>query len=276
MHRKDVYRYGNYIEYEYKFVGRYGAKGEKRAPRRKVTPEQMKKQNQRNRERTCLRLMRANFFPDDLWVTLKFPKGTRKSIDEVKKIRRDFFEALRRNYKKRKQELKFIYRIEIGERGGIHFHFVVNRLEGGGPGADELIRALWLKYGTVHFAPMYEEGGFKALAEYLVKPVPDDVITGQLTLFGEEEEAKIFCRYGRSRNLLVPEPEEHVYTRRTVRKLVEEGPKPTPGYYIDRDSVVSGVNPYTGMSYLRYVEIRLDPLTRKQIREMERERRGSG
>ena len=275
MHRKQVYKYSNYIEYSYSYAGRYGAKGEKRAPRRKVTPEQMKKQNQRNRERECLRIMRANFFPEDLWVTLKFPKGTRLSVKEVKKIRKDFFESLRRNYKKRKQKLKFMYRIEIGERGGVHFHFIVNRIEGDGPGTDILIRKLWKKYGTVHFTPAYEDGGFKALAEYLVKPLPD-VMTGQLTLFGDEEEAKIYKSYGRSRNLIVPEPEEHVYTRRTVRRLVEEGPQPTPGYYIDRDSIVSGVNPYTGMSYLRYVEIRLDPLTREQIRKMEKEKRGGG
>ena len=52
-HRHDVYRYGpgeKYIEHEIKCAGRYGAKGEKRAQKKKATPEQIKKQNQWNRE----------------------------------------------------------------------------------------------------------------------------------------------------------------------------------------------------------------------------------
>ena len=50
-HRHDVYRYGKYIEHEIKYNGRYGAKGEKRAPRKKATPEQIQKQNQYNKEK---------------------------------------------------------------------------------------------------------------------------------------------------------------------------------------------------------------------------------
>ena len=50
-HRKMVYRYGpggdKYTEYEFKFVGRFGAKGEKRGPRKRATPEQIRKQNHR-------------------------------------------------------------------------------------------------------------------------------------------------------------------------------------------------------------------------------------
>lgn len=33
-----------------------------------------------------------------------------------------------------------------------------------------------------------------------------------------------------------------------------EGPKATPGYYIEKDSVVQGVNEVTGMSFLYYTE----------------------
>lgn len=260
-HRHDVYSYGNYIEHEYKYKGKYGRKGEKRAPRRKATPEQMKKQNQRNREKFCLRLMRANFFPDDLWVTLKFEKGTRLTPSELKKIRKAFFDELRRIYKNYGQALKYMYRIEIGERGGIHFHFLVNRMTKG-EGTDVIIRRLWKKYGKgVDFQPTYEQGGFKDLAAYLVKPINEE-ISGQLTLFGDEEEVKIFSQYNRSRNLIVPEPETHEYRRRTVEKLVKDGPKPTEGYYIDQDSIVTGVNPYTGMSYYYYTEIRLKPVGR--------------
>ena len=46
------------------------------------------------------------------------------------------------------------------------------------------------------------------------------------------------------------------------RKIIKNGPEPTPGYYIDPESVVCGVNKYTGLSYLRYTEIRIKPLER--------------
>ena len=83
-------------------------------------------------------------------------------------------------------------------------------------------------------------------------------LTGQLTLFGNEEERKLLSRYGCSRNLKMPEKETHEYRRRTVRKLLEHGPTPTEGYYIDQDSIRCGVNPYTGKTYFYYTEIKMD------------------
>ena len=90
--------------------------------------------------------------------------------------------------------------------------------------------------------PMKREGS----GAYLVKPPLD----------GTDADGKI-KQYHPSRNLVRPQPEKKKYHRWTVRKLIEEGPKPTPGFYIVPDSVVSGVNPYTGMSYLHYEEERL-------------------
>lgn len=257
-HRHDVYKYGRFIEHEFKFVGKFGAKGEQRAEKKKATPEQVEKQNQYNREKKVLRKMRYNFEPGDLWITLKLPKGERLPADEILKIRDKFFRNLRNVYKKRERVLKYMYRIEIGERGGIHIHVLVNRLNGT-PGAAEVISQIWnrLTGGHVNYTPVYEEGHFKDLASYLVKE-PTEEITGQLTLFGTEEEKKIFLKYGCSRNLEMPEKKTHKYKRRTVRKLIENGPKPQPGYYIDRDSIRHGVNKYTGMSYYYYTEIRLE------------------
>lgn len=256
-HRYDVYKYGKYIEHEYKCAGRYGAKGEKRAARKKATPEQMKKQNQWNKEKRVLRKIRANFKAGDLWVTLKFSRGTRKSIEEMLDTRDKLFKKLRMVYQKRGKPLKYMYRIEIGERGGIHIHLLVNRLEGN-PGTADVVQDVWKKLtgGHTHYTPIYEEGGYKDLADYLVKPVKEE-ISGQMTLWGGEEEKKILSKYGCSRNLEEPEKETHKYKRRTIRKLVENGPKPTPGYYIDQDSIRYGTNPYTGMTYYYYTEIAL-------------------
>ena len=81
MYNRERWIFLNSIETECKYAGKYGAKGEKRAKRKKPTPEQVAKQNQINKENRIRRLIKANFYPSDLWVTLKYPKGTRKPFE---------------------------------------------------------------------------------------------------------------------------------------------------------------------------------------------------
>lgn len=243
MYRKYTYRFANSNEYEYAYMGRYGAAGEKRAPKAKVTPEQVAKQNQKNKENRIRRVIKANFYPGDLWTTLKYPKGTRKDLKEVKKDLNRFLGKMRYRYKKADKPLKFIYRIEIGKRGGLHVHFLVNRIEG----TDVMISKCWPWYA--HFTPIYEEGGYSQLASYIAKPPPEEQ--------KENEDAADTCHYSTSRNLIRPKPECKIYTRRTVRKIIENGPQPsTDEYYIEQDSIEIGENAFTGMSYIRYTERR--------------------
>ena len=58
-YKKYTFRYS--IEHEIRFKGDYGGKGEKRAPRIKATPEQIAKQNQKNREIRVRRKIKENF-----------------------------------------------------------------------------------------------------------------------------------------------------------------------------------------------------------------------
>lgn len=261
---KDKWTFTNSTEYEYKFAGKYGAKGEKRAKRKKATPEQIRKQNQYNKEKRMRRLIKANFIPDDLWITLKYPEGTRKPTEEVKEDLKKFLSQMRGIYKRVKIPLKFIYRMEIGKRGGIHIHILINRTRGEPP-TDTMVSDLW-DHGSVNFESIYEFGGYKKLANYIVK-APDEEAAEQLSLFGAEEK-KQYIKYSSSRNLIRPEPERRVYNRWTVKKLIEDGPKPTEGYYIDKDSIHYGVNRFTGMSYLQYTECRITP-QRRAVREKE-------
>lgn len=253
MYWRDVWRFTNSNEYEYKYPGKYGAKGEKRAKKKKATPEQIKKQNQANREKRMRRLIKANFLPYDLWCTLKYPEGSRLPVETVKKDLKAFLERMRKIRKKKDETLKFIYRMEIGERGGIHIHILINR-SNKKPDTDIEVQQSW-KPGAVNYESIYEMGGYKKLADYIVEP-PNDEEMEQLSLFPEDDKKKLKS-YSSSKNLIRPEPERTEYRRRTVRKLIEEGPKPSPGYYIDPESIVSGVNRYTGMSYLHYTEVRI-------------------
>lgn len=265
---KEVWRFLNSVEYEFKYAGKYGAKGEKRQEKKKATPKQIKEQNQRNKEKKVRRLLKANFLPGDLWATLTYQKETRKPLEEVMKDFKRFTRKLRAAYKKMGKQFKYIYRIEIGRHGGIHIHIVMNRIKGGD--TDLLVQESW-GCGHANFKSIRETDGYEKLACYIVKqPEEESEEYEQLSLFPKKEQ-KALLKYSCSRNLIHPKPERKEYRRWTVRKLVNEGPKPTPGFYIDKESIRTGVNPYTGMSYYYYTEFRI-----KEIKAGEVPEKGSG
>lgn len=253
-YREKKYPLGDTIEHEIHYAGKYGAKGEKRAPKKKATPEQIKKQNRWIKINYLRRLIILNFIPYDLFCTLKYPKGTRKPIEEVYKDVTNFIERLRKPYKRADAPLKYIYRVEIGKRGGIHVHIIIKRLPNNG---DKLIQEKWTA-GRVNFTNLYDTGGFQDLAEYMAKEPPEEM-EGQLKLFSEADKKKLRS-YVPSRNLEKPVPEIKEYKRRTVYKLLTEGPEPAEGFCIDKSSIKQGINPYTGYSYMYYTEYRIKPL----------------
>ncbi len=255
---KKVYDMGDVVDYEYTYLGKYGARGEKRAARIKPTPEQIAKQNHANKVKRVRREIILNFQPWDLWLTLKYPRGTRKTTKEVLKDVQDWTKKMRKRYKKARQQLKWIRRIEIGRYGGIHVHILINR-----PrtiqNVDLICKEFWGKAG-INFQSLREEGSCEQLAEYLCKKYKDDETEGQLS-FLPEEDRKRCLSYSTSKNLIRPEDViktgEKKYSHWTMRKIILEGPKPREGFCIDKNSIKTGVNPFTGKSYFYYTEIRI-------------------
>ena len=141
--------------------------------------------------------------------------------------------------------------MEVGKRGGVHIHIIINRIRDG-PATDKLIRDKWVTH-KVNYQQLDINEDYDALAKYIVKEYEDDT---QLSLFDIPDRKKLI-RYDGSRNLIRPKPVKKIFKRRTMRKILEEGPKPTKGFYIDTDSIKQGVNPYTGRSFLKYTEIRI-------------------
>lgn len=252
MYWQDKWVFKDSIEYEIKYAGKYGAKGERRGKREKASPEIIKRQNQRNREKRMRRLIKANFSEGDLWITLKYTKGTRKEVYQVKDDLKRYIGTLRRRYKAAGAELKFIYRFEIGRLGGIHIHMVVPRIRGAD--TELMLQKEW-KHGRVNYQNM-DSGDYTELAAYITK-LPDEAVEKQLS-FIPLESRKEFIKVSTSRNLIRPEPERKVFKRKTVKKLITEGPEPSKGFYIDKKSVVIGINQYTGMHFIHYTERRLD------------------
>lgn len=254
-YRQIIYDCGSCKDFQYTWAGNYGAKGETRAPRKKPTPEQIEKQNQRNKETRVRREMLLNFKEGDYWITLKYKKGYRPSTKQVLKDFKNFRTRLGNRYKARGQPLKYIYRIEIGKQGGVHIHFLVNDIGS----TDKLVKGEWDKVqqsAGIYFTHAYEEGGFQALAEYVTKK-PKGKALEQISLFPEAEQ-KHYIAYNGSRNLIRPEPETKEFSHWTMARILRDGPEPSPGYYIDKATVRQGVNPFTGYSYLYYTERRLD------------------
>ncbi len=235
--QQKAYYFNTSIEIERTYAGNYGARGKKRQKRAKPTEEQIAKQNQYNREKNLRRILKANFVEDDHWVLLTYLKGYRTDISQSKKDFKKFYRMLRREYRKRGYELKWVVRTEVGKRGAAHHHFLTNRI----PDGDVLIKNCWRKIkgaGFPSFKHTHEEGGFAGLAWYLTKP-PDNK--------GMEH------NYSRSRNLVIPEPE----ITRTTKKEILEYPIPPEGYYIDPDSVNMGINPITGNEYQHFIAYKI-------------------
>lgn len=248
----DIYIIRNKMEHEYKFVGHYGKKGEKKAPREKPTPEQMKLYNRINKAKKIRRTIDLNFTPDDYWITLTYKKGTRKAISEVKSDLKKLMDKLRDEYRKRDCISRWMRVIEVGKKGGLHVHIIINRI----PDTDILITANW-GYGHVYFEHLYEEGDYEQLASYMAK-LPEEEDGGHPEKSREErmvELTKENYSYSTSKNLIRPEPaEHHRYKCWTLERTIRDGPEPTPGYEIDKSSIRTGVNKFTGMSYLYYTE----------------------
>lgn len=254
-YKRKTYDCGVCKDIEYTWAGNYGAKGESRAPRKKPTPEQIEKQNQRNKETRVRRKMLLNFKEGDYWCTLKYKKGYRPTTSQVLKDFKNFRLRLGNRYRSRGQPLKYIYRIEIGKQGGVHIHFLINDIGG----TDKLVATEWNKVqqaAGIYFAHAYEEGGFKELAEYVVKK-PKGKALEQISLFPEEEQ-KTYMAYNCSRNLIEPDPEEKEYSHWTMAKILADGPQPSEGFYIEKSTIRQGINPFTGYSYLYYTEKKLD------------------
>ena len=75
--RRVTYDLGNVIERQEYLDGRYGAPGEKRAKKKKATPEEVEQVNQWTRERKARHRLRMYFKVNDYFFTLTYPKEER-------------------------------------------------------------------------------------------------------------------------------------------------------------------------------------------------------
>lgn len=240
MYIRRTTTYGNRKEIRKYHTFRFQGKGLKRAPREKETSEQAAQRNERQAIRKLKMLMINNFDLGDWHITLTYAKESRPDGEGARKILKRFFEKLRRVYRKKGKELKYIMVTEW-ESTNLHHHVAINDIAGIG----KLFRELWM--GGVFFSPLYENQNYDGLAEYFVKETKRAF---------RNPAAPFRQRYTCSRNLKKPEVEKKVIPASDWRETPKISPKDAAlGYAIDWDSVVTGFDD-AGFPYQEYTLIR--------------------
>lgn len=196
--------------------------------RKKTNPtaEDVQKYNAIIRERKVIRKANANFGKGDLYLTLTYPRGSRPTPERARKNLKNFQDCLRRRYRKAGQELKWMACTEIGSRGGIHHHMLLNQY-------DNLreISELWERYGGYAHIQFVRGNNLAKLASYISKN-----------------------EYSCSRNLVDPKEK----TRKVKANSWKENPVIPDGWMLDKDSVVTGINPVTGHGYQFYRLVQIE------------------
>ena len=255
---RERYDLFNSIEIREHMDSRHHEEGD-RCPKRKRTPEEMARANQRRKEERARRLVWANFEEGDFVRTLTFkPEKRPTSMKEAQDIKAKFLRQLKREYGKRYYKLMWIANIEVTPRGAWHIHMIINRIEGG----SEIIKDLWRQYGGVYDQELADLAG-KDIGAYITKS-PDST---------ENTDHKVVdAKYSHSRNLKVPEPER---TEISGWKMSDR-PRVPKGFYLDKSTLAEGVNA-AGYRYRNYILRRLVPKKRdRKIRPKPRGRTSEG
>lgn len=245
MHRyKQIeYHAGATIEV-IKCIPRGGRKGIPRGPSRKKTPEEIRRANMRQAARRLARKINANFRPGDLHITLTYKKENRPDAKEAKKRISAFLDKMRSRYQRRGFALKYILVTE-NENKAIHHHLIINDINDGKATTVTLVRELWRGFGRIKTVPLYEEGEYQGLADYLIKETEKTF---------RKKDSSFKQRYSCSRNLIDPPPK---YKNPKAKHWLLN-PRPRPGYYIPPEYIYNGFDKL-GYPYQRYVMVKLNP-----------------
>lgn len=235
-YKKKTWEFRRAIEVMEYHTGRYGAPGQKREKKKKATKEDMEKVNQYTKERKARHRLRTYFYKNDYFSCLTYKVEERPP--DMKAAKKDWSNALdviRREYKKRGEQLFWMRNIEVGTKGAWHIHLIINRI----PDTDVILKKAWTK-GKVVNQLLYEQGEYKELAAYITKtPKTDNRL---------KETA-----FDASRNMPLTEPKEKIYLHwKTWNKI-----KIPEGYYLDPESIHEGENPKNGYPYRTYTLLKL-------------------
>ena len=210
-------------------------KGKERGEKRERTPEEMERQNRRNRALHVQLLILGNF-KEGWHITLTYPKEDRPpDAMAAKKILKNFIDRVTRRFKKAGLEFKWLCVTEIGSQGAVHHHLVIQDINENGFCSQKIIRECWK--GRIYASPMYEDGEYESLADYLTKKETKEDVPG--------------CKVTHSRNLIQPKK-----TREKKRGSTwQQEPRVPKGWELVKESLHNGINIFTGLPTQSYLLI---------------------
>lgn len=226
---KEVHRY---------YSARYLKKNIQRSKNNLPTRDAMKLINERRSERSLGWLINTNFAKDDIHLVLTYRKDERPDIKTASKHLKAYLRKMRDAYRKDDKEFKYIVVTEY-ENKAIHHHLVINYIEW------KKVSNLW-SYGRPKVTHLDGTGRYNDLAAYLIKETKKTI--------RKNEGGKSKRRWSSSRNLKKPKIIKRIVKRKTFNKC----PKASKGYYMDKDSVKTGVHQVTGKEFVFYRMIRLE------------------
>ena len=207
----------------------YGAPSRQRKKRSRDTPKAMMRYNHQKRVEKIQMLMILNF-DRGFHVTLDYPKdGRPATYQEAEKNLMKCLAKTSRRLKKKNIRFKYIAVTERGKRAAaLHHHVIIE-------GLDEVLSELMKSWGYhMKISPMYEDGAYKDLAEYILKH--------------ETKEECIGVKYHRSRNLKEPDVRVSV-----CPGPIKDDPEIPEGYHLVQDSFVNGYNELLDIRYQSYL-----------------------
>ena len=216
---------GDIVQISKHYPGNYGAPGRRRSERAKATPEEIEKNNHRNRVRKLQRIILANFPKGRTFHLTYRPDERPDSFERALDQRTKFMAKVRRTCKREGIPWKWVAVTEQGKRGkAFHHHLIIEDIT---EPIDllRLITELW-PYGRVTSTAMEEDDDlFEELAEYLVKKETKTEVTGK--------------SYSRSRNLIVPQEKKEKVRAKEWRKE----PRAPRGWYVVKGSLWNAFTP---------------------------------
>lgn len=228
------------------FVDRYHTprinhKGCKRAEHKNPTKEEQEKVNMRKSIREITIEMNANFGGGDYHLVLTYRQKP-EDLTETKKNIELFMRKMRRTCKKNNLVFKYIVCTEVGKRGALHHHLLINKMD------LQLVMDAW-EHGRVHVHPLDDTGEYSRLAAYFAK---------------YKKQWKESNGPGRgwscSQNLERPEPKIRIIKNRDT---FYREPRAKKGYYIDKELTRSGYHEKTGQPFMSYVMIKLKDIEKE-------------
>lgn len=227
----------------------------KRARKKNLTNESVKKINRKLAERHAALILCGNYEDEDLHAIFTYAEES--TPEEAKREFKNLIRRLKRMYQNAGTPFKWFAVTEYRNQR-IHHHIILKKAN------TEEIRKRW-SHGWVFIRALgdckdHTPGDYRRLAAYLIKETDKTF---------RETDALQRKRYSHSRNMTMPEMSE---PKKVRREEIRNEPTARKGYYIDQNSIFRGYSPFTDHPYLYYVEIKINGLPQKKRHKKRQQR----